>query len=299
MSGCTPAEHEPIDRLVTIPSDAVKMTPETDPHPPVLHSDEFETPVPFEPVNTAGAEDSPFVPADRDEFYLFFTPDVRVPVEKQILDGVTGIWVSRKENGAWQEPERVWLQEPGRLSLDGCQFAAGNTMWFCTAREGLTGIHWATAEWNPAEHEWQDWTIEDFPEEYEVGELHLTDGGETAYFHSARAGGKGENDIWMMTRSGDGWSKPENVGTLNSEVGEGWPYLTPDGNELWFNRWHKGTPAVFRSVKAAGEWQEPELIVESFAGEPTLDGDGNLYFVHHFYDEGVMLEADIYVAYRK
>jgi hypothetical protein len=40
-------------------------------------------------------------------------------------------------------------------------------------------------------------------------------------------------------------------------------------------------------------------MVSSFAGEPTLDAQGNLYFVHHFYSGGVMLEADIYVAYRK
>jgi len=48
-----------------------------------------------------------------------------------------------------------------------------------------------------------------------------------------------------------------------------------------------------------GEWQVPELIISQFAGEPTLDRDGNLYFVHHYYKDNVMLEADIYVAERK
>ena len=89
------------------------------------------------------------------------------------------------------------------------------------------------------------------------------------------------------------------VTAANSAEDDSRPYVTPDGNELWITRWYQGTPALFRSRKVGGEWQEAELIVSRFAGEPTLDVHGNLYFVHHFYDNGVMLEADIYVAYRK
>ena len=70
-------------------------------------------------------------------------------------------------------------------------------------------------------------------------------------------------------------------------------------NELWFTRTYLGTPAIYRSRSEEGEWQEAELIVSQFAGEPTLDPAGNLLFVHHFFDNGVMLEADIYIAYRK
>jgi hypothetical protein len=36
-----------------------------------------------------------------------------------------------------------------------------------------------------------------------------------------------------------------------------------------------------------------------FAGEASLDLVGNVYFTHHFYRDGVMLEADIYVAERR
>jgi len=68
---------------------------------------------------------------------------------------------------------------------------------------------------------------------------------------------------------------------------------------LWFNRTYEGSPAIYRSAKVDGEWQEPELIISQFAGEPTLDKDGNIYFVHHFYIDGEMVEADIYVAYKK
>jgi len=41
-------------------------------------------------------------------------------------------------------------------------------------------------------------------------------------------------------------------------------------------------------------------LVSQFAGEPTLDDAGNLYFVHHFFTrEMEMIEADIYVARRR
>jgi len=41
------------------------------------------------------------------------------------------------------------------------------------------------------------------------------------------------------------------------------------------------------------------MIISQFAGEPTLDKEGNIYFTHHFFKDGVMLEADIYVAMKK
>ena len=37
-------------------------------------------------------------------------------------------------------------------------------------------------------------------------------------------------------------------------------------------------------------WGGSELILSQFAGEPTLDEAANIY-LHHFYKDGVMLEA--------
>ncbi len=297
LTACTAQEHVFIDRESVIPSDAVKITPEMDKHPPVLHSDQFEEPVPLAPpINTAGAEDSPFITADGRELYFFYTPDVSIPAEGQVGDGVTGIYVSKQLNGAWQTPERVWLQDPGKLSLDGCFFARNTQSWFCTAREGYTGIHWFTARM--IDGVWQDWE-EVHPSWLlkEVGELHIWN--DQIYFHSSRSPGLGNYDIWMAELAGGVVQEPVNIEAVNSQESDGWPYLTEDGNELWFTRTYRGTPGIFRSVKDDDEWQAPELIVSQFAGEPTMDPEGNLYFVHHFYDEGVMLEADIYVAYRK
>ncbi len=299
LSGCVKIVDPLPDRHSKIPADAVKMTPENDSFPPQLHSEEYEFPIPMSgPINTAGAEDSPFFPCcDNDTFYFFFTPAVRVPVEEQLTDEVTGIYVTHKVDGGWDEPTRVLLQGRDKLALDGCPFILNNTMWFCTAREGYTGIHWFTAEYKNGK--WTNWKESDFDPEFDVGELHFTIDGTELYYHSNRSGGKGGRDIWMLKKVDGEWQDPVNVEAVNSEEDEAMPYLTPDGEELWFNRRYLGTPAVYRSRKLNGSWQEPELIISQFAGEPTLDSNGNIYFIHHFYKDGEMIEADVYVAYKK
>ncbi|MCI0504090.1 hypothetical protein L0Y65_05270 [Candidatus Micrarchaeota archaeon] len=302
--GCTSTTAQeqqsaaPPSRGASIPADAIKITPASDIYPPILHSGEWDAPIPIgAPVNTAGAEDSPFVTPDGNTLYFFFTPDPGIPAEKQLLDNVTGIWASRKSGGKWGEPSRVVLQDAGRLSLDGCEFVQGDRMWFCSAREGYSGIHWFTAEY--AGGKWRGWKDADFKAEYEVGELHIASDGQELYFHSSRNGGRGGLDIWSSQNIGGKWQEPVNIGAVNSADDEGWPFVSQNRSELWFTRFYQGSPALFRSSKTNGTWSEPELIISRFAGEPTLDNAGNLYFVHHFFKDGKMLEADIYVAYRK
>ncbi len=86
---------------------------------------------------------------------------------------------------------------------------------------------------------------------------------------------------------------------MNTSENEGWHFLTPDGKELWFTRFYLGSTAILRSKKNGDEWQTPELIISQFAGEPTVDNEGNIYFYHHFNKDGEMIEADIYIARRK
>lgn len=287
-----------VDRESKIPAGQVKITPETDIYPPVLHSDEYEEPVPMPyPINTTGAEDSGFIMPDGNTFYVWFTPEPGVPLSSQLDDDVTGIYMFKKVNGKWQEPERVVLQDPDKQSLEGCEFVLGNKMWFCTARTGYTGLHWFTAEFKNGK--WTNWQNADFDPDYAVGELHITADGRELYFHSDREGGQGKYDIWVSRWENDDWQPPENIEIINSPEVDGWPSLTQDGNELLFTRTYLGSPGIFRSKKINGEWQEPELIISQFAGESSVDNEGNIYFTHHFYENAVMLEADIYVARRK
>lgn len=301
FSGCISNNR----RLDSIPADAVKMTPETDVFPPVLHSDEWEYPIPMlGPVNTAGAEDAPVISPDGNLFLFFFTPDVRIPPEKQILDGVTGIWWMTKENEVWTEPKRAILIYG--LALDGPLCIEGTILWFCSARSGnYRELDIYTAELK--NKNWRNWKNagELLNVDYEVGELYTTADGKTMYFHSSREGGFGGTDIWKIVKVNGQWTEPVNLGpTINTEHDEGWLYISPDGSELWYTSWSTSGyhgPAIFRTIKDEfGNWSEPEEIISNFAGDPGLDAEGNIYFTHHFYTEDMqMIEADIYVAYRK
>ena len=179
-------------RESAISVDARKMMPEADIHPPILHSNEWSQPVPLgSAINTAGGEDSPFILPEGDTMYFFFTPNVTIPAEQQVTDGVTGIYVSTKQNGIWTSSQRVILQDTGKLALDGAEFVQGDTMWFASAREGYTGVNLFTAEYKNGK--WTDWQYvgDKFMKEYQVGEMHITANGSELYFHSPRTGGKG------------------------------------------------------------------------------------------------------------
>ena len=298
----TPHENPELPtRENAIPTGAIKSTPETDIYPPILNSGEWNQPIPIAAaVNTAGGEDSPFILPDGNTLYFFFTPNVTVPAEKQLLDGVTGIYTSKKENGEWMPAERVKLQDAGKLALDGAQFIQDDTMWFASAREGYTGVNLFTARL--VVDKWMNWQYvgDKLMKDYQVGEMHITADGNTMYFHSGRTGGLGGLDIWTTQKVNGEWQTPKHVEAVNSPEDEGWPFVSQDGTELWFTRTYNGSPGIYRSTKLNGVWQEAELVVSQFAGEPTLDEEGNLYFVHHFFNnQGKMLEADIYVATKK
>jgi hypothetical protein len=170
-------------------------------------------------------------------------------------------------------------------------------MWFASAREGYTGVNIFIAQWNG--EKWAYWTYagDRLMKEIQIGELHIY--GDMLYFHSERYGGLGGYDLWTTTQNGQTWSDPVHLSNVNTTETEGWPFVSSVGNELWFTRFYLGTPAIFKSEKEGNDWGEPELILSQFAGEPTLDDEGNLYFIHHYYKNSVMIEADVYVAYRK
>ena len=112
---------------------------------------------------------------------------------------------------------------------------------------------------------------------------------------SKKPGGKGGMDLWVLTKDASGnWGNPQNL-NINTERDEGFPAISPDGQELWFSRDY----AIWRSKKIDEEWTEPEKMFSPLAGEPSIDMYGNVYLTHHYFAGEKMIEADIYVAYKK
>jgi hypothetical protein len=172
-------------------------------------------------------------------------------------------------------------------------------MWFCSARVGnYREIDVYTAKLRDGK--WTDVTNagRELNVDSKIGEFCITPDGNTLYYGHH----DGSRGIWALQKINGVWSNPHPIPNLNGDINADQPFVTPDGNELWFTGQstlgYPG-PAVFMSVREGDGWSQPTEIVSSFAGEPDLDAQGNIYFVHHFFSEnGTMIEADIYVAYR-
>lgn len=304
FSGCTTNDTK--TREEAIPDDAVKMTPETDIFPPVIHSSEWVDPIPMEgPINTAGVEDAPVISPDGNTFFFFFTPDANIPPNEQLLDGVTGIWWCQKQGDSWSEPSRVLLSK--NTVLDGPVCIHENTLWFASFRVGNYGEDgdiWTATNEN---EEWKN--IENagqlLNDEYNIGEMYLSGDNNTIYFSRDSTPGSGDIDLFTTTFVNDSWTEPENIGSpVSSYMSDAQPFVNDDETELWFTRLStKGYagPSVYRSIKNPnGTWGESEEIVSNFVGDVGMDAAGNLYFTHVFVDESMTkIETDIYVCYRK
>ncbi|MCK5068847.1 MAG: PD40 domain-containing protein [Bacteroidales bacterium] len=95
----------------------------------------------------------------------------------------------------------------------------------------------------------------------------LSADGSKLFFLSNRPDGDepvGDQDIWVVERTGDGWGVPRNLGEpVNTDGGEFFPSLTQEGT-LYFTRNAKGSGLnqIYRSRWAEGAFQEPELLPE-------------------------------------
>lgn len=288
-----PSRYDPIN--------IEKVLPEQDDHPPILHSNEWKTPHPINgAVISAGLEDSPFITPDGRTLFFFYTPLANIPAEQQIYDQVTGIYRSEVADDVWQEPERMVLTQGNNLALDGCPFFQDNTLWFCSIRAGnLRDIDIWTAAWDDTR--WTNITNVGtyLNQDLQIGEMHLSSDGSTLIYHRPDKNHSSGYDLWQTRWDGERWGLPSKLDNLNSLDDDSRPALSPDGHELWFTRTYSGTPAIFRSRRVNGEWGTPELILSQFAGEPSIDSAGNIYFTHHFYQADKMIEADIYIAEKK
>lgn len=301
MTSCSQNNFDfDINRADKLPDDIAKVLPENDLFPPVLHSGDWEDPIPMEgAVNTRGAEDSPFITEDLNSFFFFFTPDVRVPLTEQLIDTVTGIWLSEKNGDVWSEPKRVYLESIE--CLDGCAFACEDTLYFASVRTGNMGeIDIFTSVYDGENYSDVSNCGEDLNVTYDIGEFHISDDKNLLFYGNYNGS---DYDLYYLTYKDGEWKDPAAISELNTGKTEFQPCLTYDGNELWYTSDSKlgyTGPAVFRSKKTESGWGEPEEIISNFAGEPCVDSEGNIYFVHHFVDSSInIIEADIYYCKKK
>ncbi len=101
---------------------------------------------------------------------------------------------------------------------------------------------------------------------------------------SDREGGYGGRDIYTTTVASDGaWGPLENLGPeINTPYDEESPFLTPDGNTLYFSSNGPGSVGgfdIFVSEKKDGKWSKPRNL-----GFPVNSTGDEVYF--HFSSKG-------------
>jgi Tol biopolymer transport system component len=81
----------------------------------------------------------------------------------------------------------------------------------------------------------------------------ITADGSELWFASAREGGAGGNDVWLVPMDGGDPGSPEPVVELNTDVEDDDPWLSPDGSTIVFasDRNEAGDVDLFIAVRTA------------------------------------------------
>lgn len=109
--------------------------------------------------------------------------------------------------------------------------------------------------------------------------------------HRSEITGMKKGDIWFVTKDENGnWKRPEPVeGELNTEVDEGTPSFTPDGQTMYLSRARREPNRstgveIYTSQRSDAKWSAPVIFeitsdtISSYA-HPAVSPDGNwLYF---------------------
>lgn len=95
--------------------------------------------------------------------------------------------------------------------------------------KGTTGLKIYEANRGP--NEWQN--VKELPfnsDEFNCAHPALSPDGRKLYFSSDMPGGLGSSDLWVVEKSGDGWSAPMNLGPeINSAGRDGFPFVHETG----------------------------------------------------------------------
>lgn len=281
----------------------------------------FGTPVMLPaPVTTPGWEDSGMISPDGTRLYftylridpVVFLTEQRIRLSGPLRPGWpttppydtlgAEIYQSELVGGVWSVPDNLGpaINLPEELEGDEWVSADGQRILFTNGTgsgpRGNDGIYYAEqlqGVWQPAVLA----SSAGFPFVSGDENPHLTLDEQTLFFESSRAGGLGQQDIWMSTRSGGGWSAPVNLGPqVNSSGPEGSPFSL-DGRELYFDDKASGR-GVLWSRLGAGGWSAAQVVVAGTFGDPSLTTAGELYVIGGRSVAGGF-DADVYVAHRQ
>ncbi len=255
-------------------------------------------------INTVGWSDSPYITPDGQTLYFMYTPYNFMPwilrgesPERRGPDrpghhpdttgnpfGDSDLYVShRLPGGAWSAPENVPVND---ADSDACPYLLpdGSALYWqkgAASADIVVAHRTATGEWGAS------LTLPapvNLPDAHETNP-HVSPDERWLFFTSDRAGGFGDNDLYVAERLSDGtYGAAINLGaTINSAGGEDQAWPNDDLSVLYFNN----DAGIVRSIHVGGDfatgWSAPEPIKFAvdlpFAAEVSFSSEGNeMYF---------------------
>ncbi len=213
------------------------------------------------------------------------------------------IYVSRKNGENWGTPINITLD----LQVDGnCSTLSlsndGNELYLFKddSQDGNIYVsHFVNGAWSPMKK-----LNENINTKYYETHASISSDGKKLYFTSNRKGGFGDLDIYVSNRvNDDNWGIPENLGgTINTSLNENTPFITTDGNILFFSsEGHNnlgGYDIFYSQKKQDGTWSPPinlgypiNTTDDDLFYSPIADGSRGLVSI---FDKDGFGEQDIY-----
>lgn len=145
------------------------------------------------------------------------------------------VFVSKKKGNEWDKPRKITELVKGRYFFTASLSYDGTELYLVETMSGLKAIYvsyFQKGTWTKAQSLKK-------PINTKYGENHasISPDGKTLYFSSYRPGGYGGLDLYKSTRDAKGkWGEPVNLGsTINTNLDEDTPFLTPDSRYLFFS----------------------------------------------------------------
>lgn len=227
-----------------------------------------DTPVDYQivpldvPINSIHADVSPAFFGDHQEL-LFVSSRPNEGGEQVSINSDFNVYHAFKENGEWREP--TVLSSLGNFSKENTKIEVdqqGNLFMFMEGENG--GLY-------HSEPEGRNWKA---PLKFDAkvngksmdGDFFINDNKDIIYFSSKTSGYKLDIYESRYDHENEIWSHPRQVpGALNSRYDEDSPFLSPDGQYLYFSSNRQtsiGGFDVFRSRydEASQSWSEPEQL---------------------------------------
>jgi outer membrane protein OmpA-like peptidoglycan-associated protein len=145
--------------------------------------------------------------------------------------------------------------------------------------------------------------IEDWYNDDDEVHYHMTENESIMLISAKRADSKGEKDLYVVTKTEEGWSAPKSLGNINTAGDDVTPFMDYDNKTLYFStdgRGGAGSYDVFRTTMLDDtwtNWSEPESI-----GESVNTAESEMYFYiakaddYAYFSRGEMSgDADIFI----